>query len=209
MSIIDDASLADDPTPRKGQPTVDDDHSVASAFVKPVEEDEERTATWWANPANFLTGARPITRAVVVYGRGDLYARIDELADLEIRSTGAEAAALKAEATALTTELLQSAMTVVVEARSSEWIEKFRARMDELKITDITERTLRQMAAQIIEPDFGGEGEAYEFLREFAEISDVQVALIAERLMDANQRVPVVNPRFLAARSVPTAGSGS
>ena len=207
---IDDASLADDVTPSKGAPTLDDDISLTEA-PRVVSDDADATdhdSAWWQNPANFLSGARPISRAVVIYGRGDLYARIDELAELEVRSTGAEAAAYKAEATALTSELLASAMTVVIEARSSEWIERFRSRMDKLKIEDPVERTLRQIAGQISEPDFGGESEAYEFLRAFSKVSDVQVAIIAERLMDVNSRIPVVNPRFLAASSVAARGQG-
>lgn len=198
--MIDDASMADEPTPKRGKPTVADDHTVASAFATPAEA-EAHDSAWWQNPANFLKGARPVTRSHIIFARGDLFGRIDELADLEIRSTGSRAAAHKAEATALTSELLQSGMTITLEARSDEWIERFRSRLDKLKIKDDIERSLRQLGAQIVSPDFGGEGEAYEFLREFMEAvqgADKQVAGLAEKMMVANHNIPVVNPRFLA-----------
>ncbi len=208
-SFIDDDSIADEPTPKKGRPAITDDATVASAFAKPTIEDEEHSAEWWQNPSNFLSGARPIQRAHVIYGRGDLYARIDELAELEIRATGDQAAVLKAEAVELTAELLASGMTVVVEARSSDWVEKFRARLDKLKIADGVERFMRQMAAQVVEPAFDSEGDAYEFLAAFAEVSDVQVARLAEKVQAVNEQVPPVNPRFLAASSGAISGVGS
>lgn len=152
--------------------------------------------------AAWLGGATPTRRSVVIYQKMHLLGRLDELTELEYRLTGAAQKACLEEAKEVTAELMGSAITVVIEGRSSWWVEDLRNRLDKLKITDLTDRALYQLADQIVEPA----GLDYEFLRAFAEVSDVQVAKLAEKMTEANDRGYTPNPRFLAKSSASTPG---
>lgn len=116
-------------------------------------------------PENFdldawLDGVRPTRRAVLLYGRSDVIARMEEIAGTIEDADDAEADELVDEFERLKAAFLGSGRWFVVEGRSPEWVDDYRrAAKKELgsKKDDLTERQkvrvlLGQLAQQIVTP---------------------------------------------------------
>ena len=190
MTEINDRSAAEMPAKRKDP--AETDKAVAEA----IDPKKAAKSDWWMKPENFLAGATPLRQTVIIYGDLVLHARISELAKLEPKLPPKEARLAKAEATQLTTRLLESAMPVVIGAKDSEWVANFRSDLERKKVKDDVEVGLRQLAAQIVEP----EGITVEWMREVIKVqeTDSQISKMLATMFELNERVPIVNPRFLA-----------
>lgn len=152
--MSDDVSLADEPTP-------DIDEAVdVSPGVDAEDFDFEA----------FLSGVRPTRRAIKVYARADLVAKMEEAAGglRDDMPAQAKKQVLK-EVTRLREEFEASGVWFIAEARSQEWVNQFRedaakkvgdtgpedAKSDELTPAQIQARTkitLMQTAAQVVSP---------------------------------------------------------
>lgn len=143
----------------------------------------------------WVRGVLPTRRSVVVYQRPDLLARIDELAAREAVARGEDRQRLAEEATDLTDELRESAVTFVVEGRTSAWVMEQEKRAKSDGLTDPTDILLSQLAAQIVEPA----GVTFDHLKALAEVTEPQVVRLVEAMTTANSSAPQINPRFSRA----------
>ncbi len=129
----------------------------------------------------WLDGGRPTRRAIAVHIRGDVVARLEELADaIEAAEDDDERAELETEAEDLQQVFAASRRTFVIEAKSSEWVQSFRDQQVRagLKLGEKSGRaadrlafSLRLLAEQIVTPS--GVTEAH--LRRMAEVAEPEV----------------------------------
>lgn len=184
--------------------------SVVSSESKPdmplakkdkVEEAEELTPETF-DLAAWIAGARPTRRSVTVYSRLDLAAELDVLND-EIqyrKSVGQSVRELKERALQVAEDMQASAMTVTVEARTHEAIERAVEGIDE---NDVAAYNLAAITAHIVEP----KGFTPELLAEFNEVSPLQVNRIMRACTEADANAPEVTVPFLDESSRNRAGS--
>lgn len=149
--------------------------------------------------AAFVAGVKPTRRAVTIYARGDLKAALDRLSDdidkAEKAGRTDEAAELRRDAAAVVEEMSApgAVVDVIVEGRSDDWVSRFDAELDAQKITDETERIVRRVAAQIVEPA----GFTYELLEQLRQVSEPQVKKIVVAAQMANVQPAGVDASFL------------
>jgi hypothetical protein len=176
------------------------------------------TSSEWEQPPQdvdldaWLGGARPVRRSITLYARGDLIGRLEQLVTLIEQSEGsAERAELEAEAEQVQAAFLASGQVFTIEARSSEWVDAYRADCVKrlgLKLgpktgtmKDQTEYFLRMLAEQIVVPS----GMTYERLKRLAEISEPDVKRLIQVLAAANTEaaagMSVVTRDFSQGRS--------
>lgn len=145
--------------------------------------------------AEFVGGARPGRRAVTLSPRGDLIAEMQVLADRAARATDDDVPALLEEYEALKAAYEGSRRTIVVEARSSEWLADLHKRLkkqfklDLSKPGDRVTLMLRQVAEQIVLPTRGVTPEA---LRSLYEANEVEFDKLWRACDSANRATGVV-----------------
>lgn len=150
----------------------------------------------------FLSGVRPTRRAVKVYARADLVAQMEEVAGGFRDDLPAQAKKkVLAEITALREQFEASGRWFVAEARSAEWVEKFRedasktagdtgsldAAEDDLTPEQIRARqrvTLMQAAAQVVSP----KGVTTEGLERLGEVAPAELNKIIAAVTFANRQ---------------------
>ena len=135
---------------------IDDEPIAGFADVTPdLPEPENFDLDAW------LEGVRPTRRAVLLYGRSDVIARMEEIAGTIGDSPDDDVDEMVEEFERLKAAFLDSGRWFVVEARSPEWVDDYRrAAKKDLGITkkdDPTERQkvsvlLGQLAQQIVTP---------------------------------------------------------
>lgn len=105
-------------------PKIDDEPlggpDYSTDATAPLPEPEEFDFAAW------LAGVRPTRRAVKLYARADVLARMEEISQLVEDADDEQAGALVDEFDALKAAFENSGRWFVVEARSSEWVEDFR-----------------------------------------------------------------------------------
>lgn len=186
-----DESLAE-PTPDAevdeayGAPSLADEAVVGSADLNPKTFDV----------ADWLAGVQPVRRSHTMYARADLVAQVDELAALEMVTHASRRAPIVAEAVELTEQIKASGITFVIEGKTATWETAFRKGLDAEKATGSVERSLRQMAAQIVEPTV-----TYDDLSFLAEHREAELARMLDVMTEANHRPVGLNPRFLRGAS--------
>ena len=146
--------------------------------------------------AGWIAGVRPVRRRVPVYGRGDLQAPIDELSAREALATGDRQKTLRQQLEALTDELQESVVVFEIEGRTSTWLAQFHADLKDAGVTDPTEASIRQLAAQIVTPQV-----TYEDLRALADVRDQEVMRLMSAAGQANSQPVTLDPRFLRGAS--------
>lgn len=186
-----DESLAE-PTP---------DAEVDEAYGAPSLAAEAVTGSADLNPkafdvADWLAGVQPVRRSHTMHARADLVAQVDELAALEMVTHASQRAPIVAEAVELTEQIKASGITFVVEGKTATWETAFRKTLDEAGIKDNVERSLRQMAAQVVEPTV-----TYDDLAFLAEHREAELARMLDLMTEANHRPVGLNPRFLRGAS--------
>lgn len=199
--IKDEVSIGEAVTPDDDIETVTDDANPAPSEESVAALSKSKDAQTF-DLAAWIGGVRPTRRSVTIYGRLDLLAEIDELAEREMRTTGKDAEACRERATELNEQLVASGVTFTVEGRSGTWVSTFEKRLDKKKVKDPTKRLLMQVAEQIVEP----EGVTYSDLRALADATEPQVTKLAHAAVAANTAVHVSNPRFSRASSDSPAG---
>lgn len=173
--------------------------------------DPDAMAEGTFNFAAFVSGAKPTRRAVTLYARGDLRARIDLLAEeadlAEKNGDTKRVAALRKEAGEVIEEMSApgAVIDVLVEGRSSDWVEKVETALEKDGVTDETERTLRRVAAQIIAP----EGVTYELLEQFRIVSEPQVKKLVVAATMANLQPIGIDVPFSRGSSAARSGRRS
>lgn len=123
------------------------------------------------NPEDFdfpvwLEGVRPTRRGVRLYSRADVIARLEQVADeIDAQPEDADVSDLIDEAERLQDTFRKGVVWVVVEKRSSEWLDAFREEgakrlgvtlNDKGEVGDKDKATrlmFEQIAAQIVEPE--------------------------------------------------------
>lgn len=179
-----------------------DDETLASAPVETVDVTETQTVEDF-DFESWLAGARPTRRAVKVYGRADLVAQMDEVAggyrdDLP----AARKREIAGEVERLKGEFEASGRWFVLEARSSEWQDRFRkdtakslgvdiasedTPLEELTHAQVDARrvvTLHQAAAQVASPS----GVTPEGLARLGEINEGELNKIIVAAVMANSK---------------------
>ncbi len=162
-------------------------------------QDTSVDASVATNPEDFdfpawLEGVRPTRRGVRLYSRADVIARLEQVADeIDAAPEGAAVNALIDEAEALQDTWRAGVVWVVVEKRSTEWLDDFRERgAKRLGVTldgdgecDDKAKAQRlmfeQIAAQIVEP----EGFTADHLERLYQANEGEVA----KLMNVTRRV--------------------
>lgn len=161
--------------------------------------------------AAFVAGAKPTRRAVTLYARGDLKAQLDRIAeDLDLAEKSGDnkrTAALRAEGKRVVDEMSApgAVIDVVVEGRSQEWLTRIEEALDKDGVTDETEKVLRRVAEQVIEP----EGVTYDLLEQFRHVSEPQVRKVVVAATLANSQPLDVSADFLRERSGRSVGRAS
>lgn len=159
----------------------------------------------------WLGGARPVRRSIMLYARGDLIGRLEELVGLIEHASDDDRPDLEAEAEKIQAEFLASGQTFTIEGRSSEWVDTCRDEYSKrfgLKLgaktgttKDQTEYFLRMLAEQIVVPS----GMTYEKLKRLAQISEPDVVKLMNVQATANTQVSesagVVTRDFSQGRS--------
>lgn len=145
--------------------------------------------------ASWIGGVNPVRRRVTIYGRGDLQAEIDELADAEALARGAERERLDARLVEVTAELKASAMVFEIEGRTSTAVT---ALAEELKKEGVPDGDLDLglLAGQIVSPLV-----TLEQLVVLRSLREADVLRMANVAATANSRPVTLDPRFLPAAS--------
>lgn len=202
-------SLTDDVTPDpddEAQPLIpDEDDGIEDVTEEQSEEDYDFLA--------FVQGVRPTRRAVTIYQRNDMRELIDALEEkIKVGKMAGEDTSedeeLLREAAA---EILGSGRRVVVEAKSSDWVQQFRKDMKargvdpfNKKASDDGRRVMmakyvnEYIAAHIVHPTQGITAEAVAALGEGNE-QEAEKLHQAVRSADGERGV---SPDFLRAHSV-------
>lgn len=204
-----DESLADEVMPDvddEAQPLIpDEDDGIEDVTEEPTEEDYDFLA--------FVKGVRPTRRAVTIYQRNDVREMVDVLEEkIKVAKKAGEDTTedeeLLAEAAA---EILGSGRRVVVEARSSDWVQQFRKDMKargvdpfSKKASDEARRMMMEkyinefIAAHIVHPTQGISAAAVAALAKGNE-QEAEKLHQAVRSADGERGV---SPDFLRAHSV-------
>ncbi len=171
------------------------------------------------NPATFdfaawVAGASPVRRSVKIYARGDLLARIDELADaLTIAQEAAKDAEASLDDVASVAEitealdqaradLVASGLRVTIEGRSETALAASEKRARKAGATDKVTIWLHQLAEQIVSPA----GVTADALIALREKSEPQVRKLLTAWTMANNQPPAVDAPFSPASSAPKSG---
>ncbi|PYG00160.1 hypothetical protein SAMN05216184_10499 [Georgenia satyanarayanai] len=161
--------------------------------------------------AAFVTGAKPTRRAVTLYARADLKAQLDRIGeDIELAARAGnqkKVLTLRKQAEGIVEQMTApgAVIDVVVEGRSDDWIARVEADLDEQGVTDATEKVLRRVAAQIVEPA----GVTYELLEQFRRVSEPQVKKVVVAATLANTQPVSVDAPFLRGSTAKSGGRGS
>lgn len=188
-----------------GVPAVTDDdaeYGIEDATVETTPEDFDFAA--------FVEGARPGRRRVTLTMRPDLIAVMEaaitraEAAEKAGDHAGIDAAVADYEQARATYEA--SRRPVIVEARSTEWIQNIEKRgkkdhgLDPKKAEDRVTLLLRQIAGQIVHPT---KGVTVEALRHLYEVSEPEIDKLYRACASANRGAGVA-PDFSRQPSVPS-----
>lgn len=194
-----------------GAPSGVSDDEVLAAMPEPEDETEAPTEEDYDFGA-FVEGVRPTRRSVVLYGRGDLRASYDELSDaIQIgEAAGKDMGEQRALLEEAADELLGSGRKVVVEARSTDWVQQFfkdakkrginpeaKGLSDGQRLEQTRKLILEQIAAQIVYPRKGVSADA---LAKLQSVNEVEIDKLYRAVRDANAK-PAVTADFLQARS--------
>jgi hypothetical protein len=145
---------------------------------------------------DFLEGVRPTRRSVLLYPRGDLIARMDEIATLiETADDDANVDDLIDEYEQVKKQFRQG-IWFTLEKRSSEWAEKFRvdtekslglkrSKDDTLSDEDATTVSIHQLAQQIVVPS----GVSVASLRRLAEVNEGEFNKLVYTMIKANSQL--------------------
>lgn len=128
---------------------------------------------------SWLAGVRPTRRAVQLYARGDLVARLDELEGRIDAATDDEVDELLEEFERLRAEF-RDGRWFIVEARSPEWVEEYRKRATgKGKLSDAgrIRIVVGQLAEQIVQPQVSAEQLAVLYDRNPGELNKLVVAM--------------------------------
>lgn len=161
--------------------------------------------------AAFVAGAKPTHRAVTLYARGDLKARLDligeEIELAERAGNKGKTATLRKDAQAIVDEMTGqgAVIDIVVAGRSDDWIARVDEALEKDGITDATEKVLRRVAEQVVAP----EGVTYELLESFRQVSEPQVKKVVVAATLANQQAVSADVPFLRGSTGKTGGRGS
>lgn len=149
--------------------------------------------------AAFVEGARPGRRAITLSMRGDLIAEMElligRIEDAEKRGDNAAVDALLGEYEQTKGEYLAARRAIIVEARSTEWLQNLQKQakkqhgLDPKKPGDNLTIMLRQMAGQIVHPT---QGVTVEALRRLYETSEVELDKLWRACQSANSTSGVV-----------------
>ena len=172
-------------------PKTDDDSPLGGFAVTDVTpalpEPEDFDVDAW------LAGVRPTRRAVVLYARADILARLDEI-DARVRSLpdGDEVDALIDEFEALRAEY-RDGRPFVVEGRSPEWVEHFKrtalADLGVRKGDGTREQRVEVMMAQLAEQIVSPEGLTVEHLQALNERNAGELNKLVVAMTFANNQV--------------------
>lgn len=142
--------------------------------------------------AAWIAGVTPVQRTVTLYARGDLFA---DLSALENRYDEAKRAAnvddmraLKEQMRDVADQLKASALDITVQGRSADWVQRFRADMEERGI-DGDQATLEQLAAQITAP----EGLTVDMLATLRDRIEPQVVALVQAVATVNTMKPTIS----------------
>lgn len=165
--------------------SINDEMSIGESAAKVKGSDSDTIDTQTFDIVAWVNGVQPVRRGTTVYARGDLLADLDILREQigEEREAGRvqQVAALSAQADEIAETIRASAVDIVVEARSGEWLEQFWKTCKDAEMSQ-EDTYLAQVAAQIVAP----EGFTGALLREFSEKSPHQAALIFGLVHEAN-----------------------
>jgi hypothetical protein len=175
---------------------------ISDTSITPTAEDFDLDA--------WLNGARPVRRSVTLYSRGDLIARLEQLATLIEQCSDEDRPSLEDEAEHVQRDFLASGQVFTVEARSSEWVNAYRDACVKqgLKLgdksgteKDRTQYALQMLAEQIVVPS----GMTYAKIKRLADIAEPEVMRLVSAQVAANSRaatsVDVVTRDFSQGRS--------
>lgn len=166
---------------------------------------------------DFIAGIRPTRRAIQIFARADLIARLDEIA------TRIDAAEKTSNVDALIDEFqsvkaeFQAGTWFELEKRSSEWVKEFRLAKesalgysravrgddDQATLTDeeVGEISLHQLAEQIVTPS----GVTVDHLRTMLDVNEGEVAKLLAVMVNVNnelaQQAKVLTRDFSRRRS--------
>ncbi len=142
--------------------------------------------------AAWIAGVTPVQRTVTLYARGDLFA---DLSALETRYDEAKRAvnvddmrALKEQMREVADQIRASALDITVQGRSADWVQRFRADMEERGI-DGDQATLEQLAAQITAP----EGLTVDMLATLRDRIEPQVVALVQAVATVNTMKPTIS----------------
>lgn len=161
--------------------------------------------------AAFVAGAKPTQRAVTLYARGDLKARLDligEEIDLASKAGNQKRVlTLRKQGEAIVKEMTAdgAVIDVIVEGRSDDWVKRVEDDLEAKGVTDATEKVLRRVAAQVVAP----EGVTYELLEAFRQVSEPQVKKVVVAATMANTQPVSVDVPFLRGSTAKSGGRGS
>lgn len=127
----------------------------------------------------WLSGVRPTRRAVQLYARGDLVARLDELEGRIDAATDDEVDELLEEFERLRAEF-RDGRWFIVEARSPEWVEEYRKRhTGKGKVSEAGQARILigQLAEQIVQPQVTAEQLSTLYDRNPGELNKLVVAM--------------------------------
>ena len=161
--------------------------------------------------AAFVAGAKPTRRAVTLYARGDLRASLDRTAeDIDLAEKAGDkkrAGELRKQGQQILDEMTApgSVIDVVVEGRSDDWVKDFNDALEKDGVEDDTEKVMRRVAAQVVEP----EGVTYELLESFRQVAEPQVKRLVVAVSMANSQPVEVTADFLRPASARTGGRAS
>lgn len=165
----------------------------------------------------FLGGVRPTRRGVRLYPHAHLVARMEELADQIDRAPESENVDHLIDAFEAAKAEFHEGVWFVVEKRSSEWIEKFRADLkarlrlkvdqDDPSKDDVMTALLHQLVAQIVTPA----GVTVEGLRSLFETNEGELNKLLVAMQMVNQslaeKASVIGVDFSQRRSTNRAQS--
>lgn len=146
------------------------------------------------NMADWVSGVTSVRRSDTIYQRGDLLADVDVLKNrwlnAKLKGDSKTQAKLMRQMKPLVEQIERTALDVVVEGRSQDWIDEFRSTIKEHN-PDITDDdvNIAQVAAQIVQP----EGLDLEFVQHLFTVIRPQMEKIVALVGAVNSKPVVVS----------------
>lgn len=150
---------------------------------------------------DFINGVRPPRRSVLLFPRGDLIARLDEIATTIERAPETENVDGLIDEFERVKAEFEHGQWFTLEKRSSEWVEKFRLDAEKqlgmkrvkgeddaeagLSSEDLATITLHQLVEQIVVPS----GVTYEQLRRLFDAAEGELSKLVYAMIEVNSKL--------------------